>query len=72
MTHSNDLLGRCATCALWQPAPTRVPGCAPVKICGGSLSMTFDMYGQHGQAVITTADFGCVHHQPNAKHEGKS
>lgn len=65
----SELTGRCGTCSLWQPSPTFVPGCEPEKICGGSRNMTFGMYGQDGRSVITTKDFGCIHHLPIEKVE---
>lgn len=64
---SSGLLGRCATCAHWQPSPSFVPGCAPEKICGATRNMGFGMYGQDGKSVITCADFGCIHHRPNGE-----
>jgi hypothetical protein len=62
-----SLLGSCGTCKYWQPASTIVPGCGRQMQCGASRMMTFGMYGQDGRAVITSADFGCIHHRPNTE-----
>jgi hypothetical protein len=57
-------MNHCATCVYWQPAPTRVPGCAEEKICGKSKLTALGLHGQDGRPIITPAEFGCIFHKP--------
>jgi hypothetical protein len=61
MGEPTKLDGRCESCAYWAPCPTQVRGCAPERICALSTRMDRGPYGQDGQAIITPADFGCIH-----------
>ena len=58
------LKGRCATCRLWLPCPTKVPGCdREERICFKSKMAGYGFYGQDGRAVITPEHFGCIEWQ---------
>lgn len=60
--------GLCCSCVFWQVCPTQTPfnDDTPEMICGKSKAMCLGLHGQDGKCIITPADFGCIHYQPNA------
>ena len=55
----------CNTCKWWgkQPLPNAKYPDIKEHLCLLSKFVIFNAYGQDGKAIITTEEFGCLHHE---------